>query len=99
MDYDKFVEDYIKALKDLDATKVVSMIDSLKTAEESAKALELVLEALGKDEELIKNNPKIIEILEALKESAKADIPAETKEEVKETSEVEADSKAEVTEA
>lgn len=64
-----FVKDYIEALKELDSTRILALIDTL-TDEQRVEAFDGVIKALEADENLLKDNPKMLETLEFVKQVA-----------------------------
>jgi len=82
LDYDKFVKDYIEALKNMDGTKVLELVNTLESDDQRAEALSRVLTALDEDKELKENNPKIVEILDFIRENANTGIEAKADVEV-----------------
>jgi len=69
-DLEKFVEAYLEALKTLDTDKILALIDTLETDEDKAAAFQATIKALEADEELLKDNPKMLETLEFVKKVA-----------------------------
>ena len=69
-DLEKFVDLYLEALKALDTDKILALIDTLETDEDKAAAFQATIVALEADEELLKDNPKMLETLEFVKKVA-----------------------------
>lgn len=67
-DLEKFVELYLEALKALDTDKILALIDTLETDDDKAAAFQATITALEADEEMLKDNPKMLEVLEFVKQ-------------------------------
>lgn len=80
---EEFVKNYIEALKALDTQRILDLIDTLTTDEQRIEAFEAVIKVIEADKELLKDNPKMIETLEFIKnvavarEEAKTEVKAE----------------------
>lgn len=79
---EKFVPEYINALKSNNVDKIVEMPSCLKTAEERRDTLAALIEAIGKDEDLTSQAGVILAGLEAALEVNNIEVNVEAEGEV-----------------